>query len=445
MRMNKLTYNAQVCVLVILAVFLMSSLAWANTYYVDKNHHSASDSKPGSESQPWKTIQHAVDTAVARDTVYVKAGTYYESIDIKRSGSAGSPITFQNYTNDTVVIDGSNDSDLFVVHWPYSGADYIVWDGIDVRNGKKYGLWSEGNYNVIRNCKIYNNGTPGGTGHTGLTVIDSEYAIITNNDVYNNGWNGISVSHSNNATVEYNNVHSNLYHNGINIMPKPTKVQSMFTGNDVRYNICYNNKNGIYMRCQEHNEINNNLICENIRNGIVFAYQPAVSPYVYAGYTKVYNNTIVDNGTNGIQNAAATHLTIKNNLIAYNGSDEIRIARGRTVGHDIDYNLFYDSIITFQWDGNYYKTLSSWRSASGQDANSIEADPIFTDRSNDDYHITSQSFAIDKGKDLSPESIIKDLDGISRPQGIGFDIGAFEFGGSSSLLSAPQNFRMLFR
>lgn len=35
MNTNKLTYKAQVMILAILAVFVMSSAAWAATYYVD--------------------------------------------------------------------------------------------------------------------------------------------------------------------------------------------------------------------------------------------------------------------------------------------------------------------------------------------------------------------------------------------------------------------------
>jgi hypothetical protein len=43
------------------------------TYYVATN---GSDSNPGTLAQPWLTIQHAANAAVAGDTVTVEPGTY---------------------------------------------------------------------------------------------------------------------------------------------------------------------------------------------------------------------------------------------------------------------------------------------------------------------------------------------------------------------------------
>ena len=52
-----------------------------NIYYVDQNNPQTSDSNPGTEDLPWKTIQKAAETIMAGDTVYVKEGTYNEQID----------------------------------------------------------------------------------------------------------------------------------------------------------------------------------------------------------------------------------------------------------------------------------------------------------------------------------------------------------------------------
>ncbi len=64
-------------------------------YFVDRAHPQASDSNPGTEALPWKTIQHAADIAVAGDTVYVKASTYPERVTPGHSGSQRKCITFQ--------------------------------------------------------------------------------------------------------------------------------------------------------------------------------------------------------------------------------------------------------------------------------------------------------------------------------------------------------------
>jgi hypothetical protein len=58
-----------------------------------------------------------------------------------------------------------------------------------------------------------------------------------------------------------------------------------------------------------------------------------------------------------------------------------------------------------------------------------EADPRFVHPANDDFHLGDGSRAIDNGLD---GGIRLDLDGLLRPQGQGFDIGAFEFGAAPS-------------
>ena len=60
--------------------FQLSSTAWAKIYYVDKSHFRTSNSNPGTEDLPWLTIQHAVNTVTAGDTVYVKEGIYAEMV-----------------------------------------------------------------------------------------------------------------------------------------------------------------------------------------------------------------------------------------------------------------------------------------------------------------------------------------------------------------------------
>ena len=66
----------------------VNSNAVAATYYVSP---SGSDSNPGSSAQPWRTVQKAANAAAAGDTVMVRAGTYYERVQINVSGTARSP------------------------------------------------------------------------------------------------------------------------------------------------------------------------------------------------------------------------------------------------------------------------------------------------------------------------------------------------------------------
>ena len=69
----------------------------AATYYVDGANRAAQDSNPGTEAQPWKTINKATGTVQAGDTVLVKAGVYRELVALWHAGTAARPITIAAY------------------------------------------------------------------------------------------------------------------------------------------------------------------------------------------------------------------------------------------------------------------------------------------------------------------------------------------------------------
>lgn len=62
----------------------------------------------GSINAPYGSIQKAVDAAKAGDTIYLRAGTYSPTtnIQIKKSGTATSPISLRSYNSERVIIDG---------------------------------------------------------------------------------------------------------------------------------------------------------------------------------------------------------------------------------------------------------------------------------------------------------------------------------------------------
>jgi len=88
---------------VILTLSCYSGPSYGADYYVSQ---SGNNSNPGTESQPWRTIQNAADTMVAGDTVYIRAGTYTdETIQPQASGlSESERITYSNYNDEQVIL-----------------------------------------------------------------------------------------------------------------------------------------------------------------------------------------------------------------------------------------------------------------------------------------------------------------------------------------------------
>lgn len=134
----------------------------SDDYFVSPD---GSDSNHGTEKQPWRSIQKAAESAAPGSTVQIKAGTYYERINIKVSGtSAEDPIIFKNYDNDKVIIDGSKSSastqeDLIHI----SNQSFVQLIGLEIVNNtnkdKEYfitgiGIWGKGEGIEIRDCKI---------------------------------------------------------------------------------------------------------------------------------------------------------------------------------------------------------------------------------------------------------------------------------------------------
>jgi len=79
-----------------------------NQFYVDGS--SGDDGNDGSFGSPWKTIQHAVDSVSAGDTVFIMEGVYQDYVTPWSGADSGSDnqwITYTNYQDDKVIIDGT--------------------------------------------------------------------------------------------------------------------------------------------------------------------------------------------------------------------------------------------------------------------------------------------------------------------------------------------------
>jgi parallel beta-helix repeat protein len=89
----------------ILALLMAASYAGAVDYFVAA---SGSDSNDGKAlTRPFKTVAKALAVVQAGSTVYVRAGTYRESLRIDKQGTATAPIVISAYGSERPIIKGS--------------------------------------------------------------------------------------------------------------------------------------------------------------------------------------------------------------------------------------------------------------------------------------------------------------------------------------------------
>ncbi|MEB8861095.1 DUF1565 domain-containing protein, partial [Bacillus cereus] len=102
-------------------------------YYVSP---TGNDLNPGTLDQPFATIQKAANVAKEGSTIYIRGGIYNQKVRVTHSGVSGAPITFQNYQDEKVILDGSKvkleDDVLFTIEDKNS----IQVRGLEFRNLK---------------------------------------------------------------------------------------------------------------------------------------------------------------------------------------------------------------------------------------------------------------------------------------------------------------------
>ncbi|MBC8011785.1 MAG: hypothetical protein H7067_16995, partial [Burkholderiales bacterium] len=92
----------------VLAALLFSSVtALAADLYVATNGvNDAATGRGQSLGNPYRTIDYAADRAAPGDTIYIRAGSYRETVTPGVSGTVNAPITFKPYNNESVILTG---------------------------------------------------------------------------------------------------------------------------------------------------------------------------------------------------------------------------------------------------------------------------------------------------------------------------------------------------
>jgi hypothetical protein len=404
-------------ILTICSLLLLNEVveAQAATYYIAL---SGSDSSPGTLSQPFRTIAKGVSVLRPGDTLYIRAGTWNEQIDMStKTGTAGNYITVAAYPGESVtisttaypfsikgtysvnnayfifeglILDGSNAGNTY--YWTIgNNSHHIIARNLEIKNWKGNGILVQDADNIqIINCKIHDqvsvSGLPGERWY-GIYYHNATNGVIEGNEIYNNPGGGMQIYPGNitNLVVRGNSVHDN------NSLPSSNIGGILVAQNPG------NSITGV--------EISNNLV---YRNGSAPTHGNAPGIRISYGVSrvKVWNNTVYANQAYGIDidvNDAFNNI-VQNNISYGNASGEIHDVGSGTIK---DHNLI--------------------------------TNPSFVSPTSFDLKLQGGSPAIDAGTFLNQVNI--DFRKAPRPQGHTHDIGAFE-GSGSATIGPPKNLKV---
>ncbi len=413
---------------------LFSMHLQAATYYVS---NSGNNSNNGLTTQTaFQTLQHASDIVSSGDSVIVLSGNY-TGFYHTTSGTAAQKIVFHAQQN--VIINAPNGT---------------TNDGINLESASHI---------IVEGFKI--TGVP----RAGIRSVINEHVIIRNNVCDQNGVWGILTGFSENILIENNECSRSVQQHGIyfsNSADNPI----------IRNNICWGNSDcGIHMNGDismggdgiisnalvEKNILYDNGVgggsainCDGVQNSIIqnnLAYNnhaSGISLYMIDGGAPSSGNTVVNNtilqpsdGRWALNISDGSINNIVFNNIFYSSHSfrgSISIDAASASGFHSNRNVLTNRMSTD--GGNTNMTLAQWQ-ASQNDSNSVIANPsaLFVNASVNNYHLANTSAAINTGRNSYYNKVapLVDLENSTRTSGTYPDIGAYEFLGTTGVLT-PQ-------
>jgi hypothetical protein len=369
--------------------------ASAANHYVDKDAGGANNGT--SWSNAWESFGSINWGSVgAGDTIYISGGssskTYSETLYVGADGASGNPL---------VITPGTD---------PGHGGDVIL-DGL---GSLSHGVDIDGDDYVSTSITVRRN-----------RMTSPTYVAAQTDGIYSQRNTGNTYEHNH---IVISNGHTGGHDDGI----------QMFTDADMtlRFNYIeqdntkWENAQGIY--CTESSgtilAYGNVVYGPNTYNGLIVLH------LIAQGNAKLYayNNTLVGGKWGALRMNYAPGSVAKNNILVSTETDSVGVSiYGITSDYDIDYNIYWgDTAYPGALNGSG-KSWSQWQ-GYGFEANGGFENPLLVNPSLRDFQVEEGSPAIDNGVALgSPYDI--DIVGVSRPQGQGWDIGAYEYTGGQPI------------
>ena len=363
----------------ILSIFISSSVVFAATIFV-----------PGD----YVTIQDAIKASKTGDTVSVAAGTYNENIlfpgnkkniTLISENGAASTVIYGDHTGSVVTFATGINATL---------DGFTITNGLTSQNGGGIRIGSFSSP-IIDNCIITDNEAFAGGG---ISCGDSSTPWITNSIIQNNSVTG-------------DNDLSNG--GGIHLSPSasPTITNCIIKNNT-------SNRNGAGLAFDSANEpiITNCTFSNNTAAGNGGAITFVNSAPIITNCTFSNNTVAGKGGAISFTNSAPiiTNCTFSNNSASGNGGAiacSIPLS-GTAVANSI---LWGDSPDEISCDSEISVTYSDIQGeTTWYGTGNINADPMFVDEENGDFHLLNDSPCIDAGDNSALALPATDIDGDDR-------------------------------
>jgi hypothetical protein len=356
-------------------------------FYVDNNNPSASDSNPGTESAPWSTIAHAVNTADSSSKIIVKAGDYNERVTIKTGGN-------QNHFF-VVETKGNVNMHGFLIY-----ADYVAITGFTITDTNPQitgwlgsGIWISANNIYILNNTILNFSTSSGIVPSWIKKEGWSNIQIENNYIYGcNG--GLAVSGRNWLVI--NNEIERLIRNPdgggdadyMRFFGDTIVIKNNYFHGTRQEEIGASHTDVFQTFWQDNNSAHNVLIEQNIATG--FYHQGIMAETTGKSHYNIIvrRNVFADASAWGICNMGIINCVVENNIF-YNrgiGFRRSKMSAPEPVNSTgkIKNNIFMAGSSYYKEDGcsydNGYNLLYPEKAVDSTDISGV--DPLFVDPSN---------------------------------------------------------------
>ncbi|MBI2440434.1 MAG: right-handed parallel beta-helix repeat-containing protein, partial [Lentisphaerae bacterium] len=392
-------------------------------------------------------LEPAANALGPGDTLYIRGGThtFNEPTTFWNSGAAGTPIRVMNYGSEVAILRSPGfrliETQASYINFESSGGSYnlkltdasygisvamvsshIKITGLEIYGMRQNPVLLEGANGImllavsdmeVSGCFIHDNGND--WHEHGVYMEGGSRIVIAGNIIaHNAGWgvHGYGPDSGGDGPVIEKNI---VYGNGSNYngtaQGSGIIISESWRNAIVRNNFCYGNKvHGIQVE----------------------SWDEGGTPPTN---TIIVNNTVFHNGDAEIRIANANGTKIYNNIL-YDGSGGLMISAGSALT-DLasDYNLFHlIGAASFDDVGNL-RSFTEWKAGRNVDGNSITGDPLFVNLPASNAHLLAQSPAVDRGSpNFAPAD---DIDGESRPQGGGVEIGADELATAPSGIVGP--------